>query len=455
MDVVALALLVVVGLLLAPAVFMMFLLPRIQAQHQAELLCDAARRLGLTDVHETRSREKLSEVRGESNGFTVILQPFLSGHNNLSTRLMVRDGRGRIPASLELRAESLSSGVEKTFGATEVESGDPAFDDEVYARGPEDLLVRLLDERTRSLVRQVIGWHGRIVGGELRVELPGWTEASALARTAETLLAAGRSLAGPVDVAERLVAGLRGDPLLGVRLRCLDLLARGFSGDERARAALREALGAADAELRLRAAMALAEEGRDTLIEIAASPDAEETRAARALAALGASAPVERVGAILEQAAQSGRRALALAAVAALAEGRSALSVPRLAPFLTRADDELAVAAARALAAIGDASAEPALIGALSSESRELRLAAVTGLGPLGSAVAVAALRTTLDAHRLDLALRSAARQAIASIQSRAPGASPGQVSLSEGGEAGQVSLPGENHAGRVSVTEE
>ncbi len=47
-------------------------------------------------------------------------------------------------------------------------------------------------------------------------------------------------------------------------------------------------------------------------------------------------------------------------------------------------------------------------------------------------------------------ALRSAARQAIAEIQSRLSGAEPGQLSLA-GGEAGQLSLS-ENEAGRVSL---
>jgi len=43
-------------------------------------------------------------------------------------------------------------------------------------------------------------------------------------------------------------------------------------------------------------------------------------------------------------------------------------------------------------------------------------------------------------------------RQAIAEIQSRLPGASPGQVSLAEG-ETGQLSLA-DDSAGRVSIAD-
>jgi hypothetical protein len=57
-------------------------------------------------------------------------------------------------------------------------------------------------------------------------------------------------------------------------------------------------------------------------------------------------------------------------------------------------------------------------------------------------------LKEAIDRHR-DAALSRAARQSIARIQSRADGASPGQLSIASA-EAGQLSVAG-SEAGRLS----
>jgi hypothetical protein len=435
------------------AAIVAFSIASIVAERRAAAWREAARRVGLTGIREKKTLGMLQDLRGESDGFTVILQTYQRGKNNQGTRLIVSDAQERIPASLDLRAEDFSSAIAKTFGAKEVEVGDPGFDDAVYVRGPEDLLLALLDDPTRSLVRQVVGMDGRIVDGKLRAEWRGSPKVDKLVRSIETFLAMGRGLARPVDVTERLVAGLRGDPTIGVRVRCLDLLARKFRGDERARAAFRETLGPASPELRLRAAMALGEEGRATLIEIASCPEADETCIARAIAALGAHLPLDRAVAILDSALASGRRTTFFAAVGALGAIGGAAGVERLSRLVGDADGELAVAAARSLAASGDSAGEPALIAALTAQDATLRLAAADGLAHVGSTAAVAPLHAAVEGHLLDLDLRSAARHAIASIQSRITGASPGQMSLAEG-EAGQVSLTEEERAGRVTMTE-
>jgi hypothetical protein len=53
-----------------------------------------------------------------------------------------------------------------------------------------------------------------------------------------------------------------------------------------------------------------------------------------------------------------------------------------------------------------------------------------------------------------DLGLRRASRQAIAEIQSRLTGATPGQLALADG-DAGQLSLAEESVQGRVSMADE
>jgi len=80
-----------------------------------------------------------------------------------------------------------------------------------------------------------------------------------------------------------------------------------------------------------------------------------------------------------------------------------------------------------------------------------VKLAAAVALGRSGSAAAVASLRQ-IETASPDAAHRRAARQAIAEIQERLTGASPGQLSLAEG-ESGQLSLS-EDAVGRVSLPE-
>lgn len=80
-------------------------------------------------------------------------------------------------------------------------------------------------------------------------------------------------------------------------------------------------------------------------------------------------------------------------------------------------------------------------------------MAAAEALGRIGSAPAVPALKEAAATNRLDFSLQRAVRQAIAEIQSRLPGASPGQLSL-DGAVAGDLSLVDEDPRGRVSMSQ-
>jgi HEAT repeat protein len=125
--------------------------------------------------------------------------------------------------------------------------------------------------------------------------------------------------------------------------------------------------------------------------------------------------------------------------------------VEDLAPLVASTDLELAVAAAHALGSATGEAAEAALVGALQSDADGVRLAAVESLGRMGSALAVAPLHTCNEEHRFDPPLRSAVRQAVATIQSRISGASPGQLSMAVD-EVGQVSLADTDARGQVSL---
>ena len=407
---------------------------------------------GLTNVREKSIFGVLTELHGDADGLGVTLKTYRRGKYDRGTRITV-DGRGQIPVSLHLRAEGLYSNVDRTFGGKELEVGDPSFDAEVYAQGPEDELLPLLDNDTRAAVRDVVALRGQIVDGTVSIETRTWVSRDPLLRALDTARRTARRLRRPKDVVERLIATMHSDHFSAVRLRCLDLLVRRFRADPRTQEALRTALRSGSTEIRLSAGMALAEEGRETLVEIASSSDTDEPLAVRAISALGPKLPPDRATSILDGAIQSERPTVALAAIQALALAGGALAVSRLASLLAGNAADLAVAAARALASIGDVSAEASLIAALSSGQGDLRISAADALGRLGTAASVAPLHAAVDTHLLDLGLRSTAHQAIAAIQSRLPGASPGQVSLAEG-ESGQLALVHEADSGRLSIAD-
>jgi len=80
-----------------------------------------------------------------------------------------------------------------------------------------------------------------------------------------------------------------------------------------------------------------------------------------------------------------------------------------------------------------------------------VRVASAEALALVGTPLSVIPLREAASAHLLDAALRRAARQAVAEIQGRVRGASPGQLSLA-GDQAGQVTLVEEDTRGRLSL---
>jgi hypothetical protein len=412
----------------------------------------AAHGSGVSNVREKQVLGLLTELRGQVDGFEVTLKSYHRGKHEHGTRVCV-DGRGRIPLSLNLRAEGFGSGLDKAFGGKELEIGDPGFDREVYAQGPENELLPLLDDETRSAVRAAIALRAHVVDGTARIEVRTWSNANRIASALESALRVARRLQRPGDPVEPLVKIAGTDSHPTVRVRCLDLLRRDHAEDQRARAAFRDALRSDAAEVRLTGAIALGDEGQAALVDIASRPDVTDLLAARAISALGAKLPADRAASILDDAIQKGRSAVALAAVQALALTGGALAVSRLTALLTGHAARLAVAAAHALGAIGDSAAEAPLLPALESEDSDVRNAAAEALGLVGTAAAVVPLHAAADAHLLDLSLRSATRQAIAAIQARLTGAAPGQVSLAEG-EGGRITLSHESDPGRLTIAD-
>jgi HEAT repeat protein len=338
----------------------------------------------------------------------------------------------------------------KPRGAREIEIGDDPFDKTFYLVGPARLLTALLDVEMRHLLSSVNAETVdlEIVNGSLGVGTFGGRIADLL----PFILDIARRCAQPLDVAQRLADNARQDPDAGVRLRNLLLLAREFPGEPATREVLRTACADASPRVRLRAAQELGAEGRKVLLELAESMADDET-SAQAVSSLDRELPVERTRALLVQALRRRLHQTARACLEALGGSTAPEDVDTLVKVMAREKSELAAAAATALGRTGNPAAEPPLIQALQSEPRDLQVAAANALARVGTVAAVLPLKEAAERSDQDPALLKATRQAIAEIQLRLPGASPGQLSLANT-EAGRLSLA-PTEAGQLSLADD
>jgi len=446
------------------------------ARTRARLWREAARAAGLSGVEESHGT-----LAGWSGPLRVRLSTYGSGRV-YGTRITV-SGSG-LPAGLTVRPEGAGTVLQSVRGVHEIEIGHDTFDSAAWVQGDPTVARAVLDSANRSALRALFEgrlqrprlspfWAtGRLDDGVLRVDVPevtpptggatseggafsavGSDYVGGLDRLHEVLpvvLALARRLATPPDVARRLADNVETDPVTGVRLQCLTTLFREFPTHEATREALLAALEDPDAEVRLRAGIALGREGHDVVLAIAGGEGAPDETTARAVAALAGSLSADEAAALLRSALRTRRVATAKECVGALGHRGGRTAVEALARVLAVEADELAWAAARALAMTRDPAAEGPLLRALADGTRDLRLAAATALGHVGTVAAVAPL---MEAESDGGDMRRAARQAVAQIQSRlaeAAGAAPGQLSLA-GGEPGRLSLVA-GEEGRLSL---
>ncbi|HSD67827.1 MAG TPA: hypothetical protein VLF95_14060 [Vicinamibacteria bacterium] len=440
------------------------------ARERARLWREAARAAGLSSVEESP---------GTLAGRAGPLEVRLSRHGSGSvrgTRIAI-SGPG-LPADLTVRPEGAGTLLQSVRGVREIEVGHDTFDRAAWVQGRPAVARAVLDGATRRALRALFEgrlerpglspfWAtGRVDEGVLLVDVPevvprregepgmAWAVGSdfvggsnRLHEVLPAVLALARRLEEPADVPRRLAENLKGETVAGVRLQVVTTLAREFPDHPETREALLAAREDPDAEVRLRAAIALGPEGRDTLLAIAGGEGAPDVTTERAVVALGGRLTTAEARGILRSALRTRREATARACLAALGERKGAEVVPTLAKVLAVEKAELAAAAADALGATGAAAAERVLLAALDSPHDAVRVAAARALGRVGTTAAVLRLKG-LEAR--GGAARAVARQAIALIQSRAAGAEPGQLSLA-GGESGQLSLAGEEQ-GRLSL---
>ncbi len=429
-------------------------------------------REAMTGAGITHLEKTAGTLSGWKGGLHVRLTRFDRAEEQ-GTRVTI----SALASTLTLRPEGTDTTLRRLRGWQEIEVGDPAFDRAVWVEGPPLLVRAILDADTRRLLLALFEgrlerprlspfWAtGQVDRGTLWIALPEarapqqernvlWDSLFALAggshftEALNAALALAERLASPRDTARRVADNLKSEPVPGVRLRCLTALVRELPDHPATREALLAAREDSDAEVRLRAGMALGAEGRDLLLSLALGEGAEDATTERAVAALGQQLTLDEATAILRNALRARRESTARAAMGVLAHRGGEDAIHMIARVLAVERGPLANAAASTLGLTGSPLAEEPLLAALRSSDTSLRVAATRALGLVGTVAAVAPLRE-LEAR--DSALRIAARQAIATIQARLAGAGPGQLSLA-GGESGQLSIA-EGEVGRLSFT--
>jgi HEAT repeat protein len=373
---------------------------------------------------------------GQDNQATRI-EVLVSGPPDLRQVRILPESLWRRPIEIE--------GKSFVHWAREIEIGDESFDREFFLEGPPRLVLALLDAATRQLLVRVKA------EGSLEVSfgmLRSTVSDKSLPDVLVLLLNIGHRF-GQVGVPRRLAENAYRDPEPGVRLQNLLMLIRELPGEPETVEALRVACSDPSPEIRLRAAKEIGAEGRGVLLELAEDMDDDEV-SAEAVSALDRELPFGRVNTILDRALSRRRLRTVRACLEALGNsGDAAIEV--LANVLEQDHGELAPVAARALGATGSPAAELPLIQALERNQTDLRVAAAEALGRVGSAAAVLPLKEAADGF-FPGEVRRAARQAIAEIQSRVQGASPGQLSLAPA-DTGQLSLAQEG--GKLSLAED
>jgi hypothetical protein len=398
---------------------------------------EAAARVGLTNVEEYEGGLfGGASVRGRSGEVEVRLEEYRRGKYEHGTKIVVT-GLGHGAGGLSLRREGLGTAIEKrVLGEREIEIGDGSFDEEYYVQGRAPLAMALLDPETRrhvsALLRNRIalptgGWvdvNASLSEGVLEVRVKESGFSGNRERVPDILAVAlevARRLVAPRDVAARIADNLRTESSAGTRVELVKVLAREFPRHPATRDALLAACRDPSEEVRLRAGIALREDGRQTLLDLVSGAGVADSCAARAVEALRSEVPAEKAEeALLRALAGAGR------------------------PLTAKACLET-------LALLGRTEAEGLMLEALRSSDATISLAAARALGKAGTVAAVPALRGAAQAGG---DMRRAARQAVAEIQARLSGAAPGQLSLA-GAEAGALSLADTAGApGRLTLVE-
>jgi hypothetical protein len=356
------------------------------------------------------------------------------------------DGGGRIPRDLRLSAEPPRS------TSTDIQTGDTFFDQRIRITGVERTAIAVLRRDARSTVLREIAHRGvQVADGKLCLEP---ARLSDLGTALPALLELARQLElREEDVAARLADNARSDPCHELRLRSLRLLNEEFGQSKLAREVNVEALGSAQAPLRLEAAANLGREGLAALCTIARSESEKEDLRVKAVEHLGRIQWADLVADAIHDLLDTPAVRVRHAAIAALGELQYRSALPRLSDMARHADSTTAAVIAEALGAMGSPAAVPFLKEMLFFADTPVRIAAANALARIGTVDVVETL-LAISHGKHPPELQRAAGWAVERIQSRVSGGERGQLSVVQlDPVAGGLSLAGAgSNGGELSL---
>jgi hypothetical protein len=351
-----------------------------------------------------------------------------------SVRLVVEGGPGAL-RELALVAESEWEPLRKLFSGEDLRTGDADFDRAVRVGGPEPPTLAVLNARTRLRIRKLVGkGSGQVVHGRVQCTVEGTLQGGeGIPAKLDELLGLARLLQVDAGQVPRLLAdNACEDPDPGVRRRNLEVLARSYPERPEAKAAGHALLEDQEPSIRLLAAELCGEEGRAVLRELVADAKVDAATRAGALSQLTRRGIDHDVQDLVALAIRSREEALARAAVAAAGAHRATSLLPELLERAEGASEGLLVELVRALGNLRDPRAEPQLIALLRNEHPPVRTLACDGLAELGTVAAVEPLLELTGLLKQPAEVRTAAREAIRTIQGRLGSAEHGRLSIAE-----------------------
>lgn len=350
--------------------------------------------------------------------------------------------------NLMLSRENPLSRLGKLVGVDDVRTGDEVFDATVHVRGGVAIARAVLSAEVRGPLEALVREYALVLReGKLSVWLPGTcSSAPVMLHLVEAMRGVALGMAvDPAALDLELARRIETEINPSVRLALFEG-AQGRSFDSpTTRGAAETLLLAQEPALRLAGAVHLKDAAaREVLRALVLGKDALEHRVAALHALIDDPHPYEEVQATLDDVLRRGRPELRVIALQGLVRAADATRIDAVRRCLARGDEALTVAALEAIRELGDASDTDALVALLSEESTQVQLAAVRALAEVGTVAAVEALLPHASSVLPFGALKTAALDAIRSIQSRA-----GPV------EGGRLSLVGEESGGELSLAVE
>ena len=104
-----------------------YLIAWLMSQERGREWMNAATAAGLAELRLGTFAGVTSSLKGKAGGLDVTIEHYRRGKHEHGTRIVV-GGLKHGQYGMTLRAEGVTSMVEKTFGEREIEIGDPAFD---------------------------------------------------------------------------------------------------------------------------------------------------------------------------------------------------------------------------------------------------------------------------------------------------------------------------------------